>query len=176
MDDKENNPAAQPGQSEFVITRMFDAPRDLVWQAHAEAGRLAQWWGPIGFSLHVATLDFKPGGVFHYAMRAATGFEMWGRFSYREIVAPERIVFVNSFADQQGNAVRAPFNPNWPLEVANMLTLTEQGGKTTLSLRGTPLNATDTERAVFEAGFESMRQGFGGTYDQLAAYLAKVQS
>ena len=158
----------------FVITRTFDAPRTLVFQAFTESERLAQWWGPKGFAMLVSRLDLRPGGVFHYQMRSPDGHAMWGKFVYREIVAPERIVFVNSFADEAGNLVRHPASPTWPLEVLSILTLTEQAGKTTLTLTGYPINATEAERKTFEDGRSSMQQGFSGTWDQLDAYLAKA--
>ena len=119
------------------------------------------------------TLDLQPDGVFLYYMRFPKGPEMWGKFVFREIVAPERIVFVNSFSDRNGGTTRHPLSSTWPLEVLNTLTLTEHAGKTTLTLRGGPVNATDEERKTFEAGFESMEKGFGGTFDQLAEYVAK---
>src|SRR4051794_25616045 len=162
--------------NELVITRVFDAPRELVFQAFAEAERLAQWWGPKGFTIHVSRLDFRPGGIFHYRMAAPDGQDMWGRFAYREIVPPERIVWVNSFSDEAGNLTRPPFSDPWPPEILNTVTLVEHDGKTTLTLRGGPINATEAERATFEAGFDSMRQGFGGTWDQLAEYLAREQA
>lgn len=161
--------------SEFVITRVLDVPRDLVWKAWTRAERLAQWWGPKGFKIHVARLDFRPGGVFHYSMEAGNGHTMWGKFVYCEIAAPERMVFVSSFSDEAGNITRAPFfDGGWPLEVRNTLTLIERDGTTTLTLRGGPINATEDERKTFEANFDSMRQGFRGTFDQLAEYLAKA--
>lgn len=162
-------------EREFVITRVLDAPRDLVWQAWTDAERLAQWWGPKGCTIRVGKLDVRPGGVFHYAMQWHAGHDMWGRFVYREIKAPERLVFVNSFSDEVGNITRAPFSQTWPLEVLNHLTLSERDGKTTLTLRGGPINATDEERKTFESMFESLQHGFGGTFDQLDAYLAKTQ-
>lgn len=165
-------------QTEFVITRVFDAPRELVWKAWSEAESLAQWWGPKGAKIRVVKLDFKPGGMFHYAMQFKPGHDMWGRFIYREIAAPERLVFVNSFSDANGGITRAPhpqLGGKWPLEVLNTLTLTEQGGKTTLTLRGGPINATEEERRMFVSMFDSMRQGFGGTFDQLDQYLAKAR-
>jgi len=97
--------------AEFSITRVFDAPRDLVWKAFTESERLLQWWGPKGFTMRVAKLDLRPSGVFHYSMRSPEGRDMWGKFVYREIVAPERIVFVNSFSDEAGNLTRHPFTP-----------------------------------------------------------------
>jgi uncharacterized protein YndB with AHSA1/START domain len=165
--------ASQGG--DFTITRVFDAPNELVFKAWTESERLKQWWGPKGFAMLSLKLDFRPGGVFHYCMRAPNGSEMWGKFVYREIAAPERIVFVNSFSDEKGNLTRHPLSPSWPLEVLNTLTFTERAGKTTLRLRGRPINATEEECKFFEAGFTSMQQGFGGTFDQLAAYLAKAR-
>jgi uncharacterized protein YndB with AHSA1/START domain len=162
-------------KNELVIIRVFEAPRELVFKAWTEAERLAQWWGPKGCKITVNKFDLRPGGIFHYSMNMPNGKEMWGIFNYREIVAPERIVFVNSFSDKDGNITRSPFthiNP-WPLEILNVMTLTESDGKTTLTLKGSPINATDEEIQKFEATKKSMQQGFGGTFDQLDEYLAK---
>jgi uncharacterized protein YndB with AHSA1/START domain len=161
-------------ESELVITRTFDAPRDFVFKMWTEPEHLKHWWGPKGFTFGVSKFDLRPDGVFHYSMTSPDGHEMWGKFVYREFVAPERIVFIHSFSDEEGNTVRAPFGPTWPLEVLNTLTLSENEGKTTLTLRGGPVNATEEERKTYEARFESMKQGFAGTFDQLAEYLAKA--
>ena len=107
-------------------------------------------------------------------MKMPDGQIWWGRFVYREIAKPESIVFVNSFSDAVGGVARAPFSATWPLEILNTLTFTEHGGKTTLELRGGPVNPTDEERAMFEGMFGSMQQGFGGTFDQLEEFLAKA--
>ncbi len=119
-------------------------------------------------------MDLRPGGIYHYGMRAPGGQDMWGRFEYREIDAPQRLVFVVSFSDEDGNVVRRPMSPNWPLEVLNTLTFSEHEGRTTLTLKGGPLNATEAERETFREGRKSMQQGFTGTFDQLAEYLAKA--
>ena len=167
--------SAAPANPEFVITRVFDAPREVVWKAWTEPERLTQWWGPKGCTIRLVKLDVRPGGIFHYAMQFKAGNDMWGRFIYREIAAPERIVFVNSFSDANGGITRAPFaqlKQAWPLEVLNTVTFTEQGGKTTLTLRGGPINVTKEEIETFAAMFDSMRQGFGGSFDKLAEHLA----
>ena len=83
---------------------------------------------------------------------------------------------VSAFSDADGGIADAPFpqlEGKWPLEVLNHMTLTEQGGRTTLSLRGGPLNATEEERKMFASMHESMRGGFGGTFEKLDAYLAQ---
>jgi uncharacterized protein YndB with AHSA1/START domain len=164
--------AEGPSDRELVITRVFDAPRELVFKAWTEPDRLARWWGPKGFTMLSCTLDLRTGGVFHYGMRSPDGRDMWGKWVFREVVAPERLVFVFSFSDEKGSVTRHPFAPDWPLEVLSTLTLTDHDGGTTLTMRGAPLNATDSERKAYEAGHESMQKGWTGTLDQLAEYLA----
>jgi len=157
---------------EFVISRAFDAPRDLVWKAFTEADQMKQWWGPKGAVILYCKLDLRPGGTFHYRMRFA-GQEMWGKMVYREIDPPKRIHFVNSFSDEQGGVTRHPLAPTWPIQMLTTITFDEQGGRTTFTVRWIPLDPTDEERKTFEAGFGSMQNGWNGTFDQLAAYLAK---
>jgi uncharacterized protein YndB with AHSA1/START domain len=159
--------------NELVITRVFNAPRNLVFKMWTEAEHLEKWWGPKGFNIVVSKLDLRPGGIFHYCM-AGNGFEMWGRFVYVEIDEPQKLVFINSFSDKDGGVTRAPFSASWPLEVMNTLILTEQEGKTTLTIKGGPHNATDEEYKTFMEGISSMQQGFGGTFDQLEEYLASL--
>lgn len=169
-----NNFTMNVDANELVITRIFNAPRELVFKVWTEAEHLQHWWGPKGFTFGVVKLDLRPGGIFHYSMRSPDGHEMWGKFFYREINAPEKLVFINSFSDEEGNTVRAPFSPTWPMEILNTLTFTEHEGKTMLTMRGGPINATEEERKTYEAAFESMKQGFTGTFSQLDDYLAKV--
>jgi uncharacterized protein YndB with AHSA1/START domain len=138
-----------------------------------EVDALSKWWGPKGFEWIAGTLDFRPGGVFHYGMRSPAGAEMWGRFVYREIVAPERLVFTNSFSDRAAHTVRAPFAEDWPLEVLNVLTFTEAEGATTVAMRGTPHNATEAEKKRFASMKPSMNAGFGSALDELEKYLAQ---
>ena len=169
-----NDAGTQSQEREFLMERVFDAPRDLVWKAYTEAERLMQWWGPKGVTMRVATMDLRPGGRFHYCYVMPNGNEMWGIFVYREIIAPQRLVFTNSFSDAEGAIVRAPFSADWPLELLNTWTFTEQAGKTTITMRAVPINATEVERKTFEGAFASLEQGSKGTFDQLAEYLAKA--
>ena len=157
----------------FVMTRTFDAPRSRVWTAWSDAEQLQAWWGPKGCKLKVYRLEFRPGGFFHYAMKYSNGPDMWGRFMYREIIARERLVWLNSFSNEDCGITRAPFDQKIPLEILNDVTMTEKGGKTTVTLNARPFSAADDERAVFEGMFASLEQGYGGTLDQLAALLAK---
>jgi uncharacterized protein YndB with AHSA1/START domain len=158
----------------FVISGTFDAARDLVWKAWTDRDQLLQWFGPNGFQMTAARLDLRPGGTFHYCLRSPDGKEMWGKFVYREIAAPERIVLVNSFSDEKGGLTRHPFAPTWPLEMLSTTTLADEGGKTNITIECTPLNPTPEERKTFDSSHEGMKQGWTGTFDQLARYLAKA--
>lgn len=172
--DRLANLLATSAQS-FSISRSFDAPRELVFKAWTEAERLAQWWGPKGFDLEVVSLEVRPGGVFHYRMSNAQGAEMWGRFFYAAVAAPERLIYLSSFSTPEGGVARAPFSEDFPLLVYNVLTFTEENGKTTVSLSSSPIDGTPAEQAFFTGMHASMQQGFGGTFDQLDAYLAKTK-
>ncbi|MCR8633892.1 SRPBCC family protein [Paenibacillus radicis (ex Xue et al. 2023)] len=160
--------------SELVITRIFNAPRELVFKVWTEAEHLKHWWGPTGFSIHVSKFDIRPGGIFHYSMKSSEGHEMWGKFVFHEIISPEKLVFVNSFSDPEGNTVRPPFSETFPIEILNVLTFTENEGQTTLTMHGGPVNATEEELQFFNSMRGSMQQGFAGTFGQLDEYLAKL--
>ena len=158
----------------FVVTRAFDAPRALVWKAFTETDRLAQWWGPKGFKLTHAALDLKPGGMFHYGMAAPDGKPMWGRWVFREVEPPARLVFVSSFSDPEGGIGPCPFPMDWPPEVLSEILFTEEDGRTTLHMTGLPIDATEAQQQIFQGMKPSMQMGWGGTFDQLEAYLKKA--
>ena len=165
-----------PTSGDFVITHIFDAPRDLVWEAYTLPEHLSQWWGPQGFKMLATEMDLRPGGLFRYGMEAPNGAVMWGKWLFRSITAPKRMVLVVSFTDPAGEAIRHPMEPNWPLGMLSGMTLEEQGGRTLLTLIVRPdENSTDVERQTFEAGRGSMKQGFSGTFAMLDEYLAKLQ-
>jgi len=163
-------------QQGLLLKREFDAPIDLVYKVWTDPAHFGNWWGPKGFSLEVAKMDVRPGGMFLGCQKSPDGeHAMWGKFVYQEVQAPEKLVWVQSFSDEEGNTVRAPFNPNWPLEILNILTLEDNEGKTVLTLQGGPLNASDEEQAAFDAMAPMVAQGFEGTFEQLANYLASQQ-
>src|SRR5438093_9576996 len=99
----ETNSIIESSVQEFVISRAFNVPLDRMWAAWTQREHLMQWFGPKGFQMPAARLDFRPGGIFHYCLESASGAEMWGKFVYREILRPERLVFVSSFSDEDGN-------------------------------------------------------------------------
>ena len=160
---------------DFVISRVLDAPRELVWRCFTEAEHQA-WWGPKGVTVTRSKIDLRPGGMHHYTMETPDGKVMWGRQVYREIVPPAKLVFINSFSDEQGGLGRHPMAPTWPLELLSVLTFEElPGGKTKFTVRWSPHNATAEEQKTFDEGHASMNQGWSGTIDKLEEYLPKVR-
>jgi uncharacterized protein YndB with AHSA1/START domain len=137
---------------------------------------MRQWWGPKGCKVVAANIDLRPGGSYHYGLQMPDGATMWGKFVYREIVAPERMVFTTFFSDEKGGVTRHPLVPTWPLEMLSTFTFGDLGGKSRFTVRWSPHKATDEEREVFnsDAMRISMTQGWGGTLDQLEAYLKSI--
>ena len=164
----------QTTKEQFSITRKLNAPKEVVFNAFSNAEALAKWWGPINMPIDVLQLDFRPKGIFHYSMKTDDAVR-YGIFHYVAIEEPNRIEWINSFANEAGEIIAAPF-PGlvFPKEVMNIMTLTEENTVTTLQLTGYPINASEEEEATYYSMFASMNQGFTGTLDQLEAYLKTV--
>ena len=157
----------------FITSRVLDARRDKVWKVWTEPEHLEKWWGPKGFVVTHCKVDLRPGGIMHYCLRSPDGSDMWGRFVFREIVRPERLVWINSFSDAKGGITRHPMMLDWPREMLTRVTFEELGGKTRVTVQWTPVDtSTEVERKTFEDGRGSMQQGWTGTFEQLELYLA----
>ena len=159
---------------DFVVVRAFEAPREQMFRVLTEPAHLEKWFGPAGMGLRVIQSELRPGGWMRYAMKPGPD-EMYGRFVYRLVLAPERLAYVVSFTDAAGEPARHPMSATWPLEVLAIATLTEHQGKTLLCARSIPIHVTDEERRTFRQGHEGMTQGFAGTYDQLDQYLRALE-
>jgi len=164
--------SAGPGEV-FVIEREFAAPRDLVFRAWTEPKMLEHWWGPKGCGARVLSFDLRLDGTAHFSMRTPDGKVMMGKWVFREIAPPERIVFVNSFADEKMQIVRHPYLANWPLEILTTVTFAEEHEKTKVIVHWVPICPTEAERVVFTKHHESMQKGWGGSLDELTDFLAK---
>jgi uncharacterized protein YndB with AHSA1/START domain len=160
---------------DFKIVRKFNAPREDVFNAFAEADALNEWWGPAETSNSVISLDFIQGGIFHYRMEK-DGQINYGRFLFGRILPHHLLEFTNSFADENANVIAAPFNISLPKAIFYSLSFTDLGDKTILTLIGKPIEASKEEIEGFRAINESMQQGFGGTFDRLADYLNNTQN
>ena len=161
---------------EFTLSRVFDAPRELVWKAFTEPERMAQWWGPKGVTIIKSVMDLRPGGTYLYGMRTPDGKEMWGKMVYREIVPPKKMVFVNSFSDERAGLTRHPLSATWPLELLSTFVFEEENGKTKFTIRWIPFHANEEERKTFDGAHAGMTQGWSGTMEQLETYLGQAKA
>ncbi len=164
------NSSKKEQAEQVLITRVFDAPRDLVFKAWTECERLMRWWGPKGFTTPLCKTDLRPGGVFHNCMRSPEGRDYCGKGVYREIVEPERIVFADFFVDEEGNPVPASYygmSPDWPQEALVTVTFAEHEGKTKLTLQHALGPVPASER-------DMCQQGWSESLDKLAGDLAKA--
>ncbi|HWR84286.1 MAG TPA: SRPBCC domain-containing protein [Candidatus Deferrimicrobium sp.] len=156
-----NGPAANAGAQDLVVTRVFDAPRRLVFKVWTDPKHVAQRWGPHEFTNPVCELDVRPGGAIRIHMRGPDGtiYPMTG--GYQEMIEPERLVLWCAALDEKGNTL---------FEVLSTITLAEQGGKTTLTLVTHVVNKT-AQAAPYLAGMEA---GWNQSLERLANYLVKV--
>jgi uncharacterized protein YndB with AHSA1/START domain len=160
---------------EFIIRRIFDAPVELVWKAFTVPDHMKSWLGPKGTRPGHSEMDFRPGGTYHYSIISPDGNESWGKMAYREIEEPSRLVFVNSFSDEDGNITRHPMSETWPLEMLSTYKFEKHNTRTTVTIIWSPINASTEELMTFDRGHVSMRQGWTNSLDALETYLKEIQ-
>jgi len=148
-----------PSDTEIKMTRVFDAPRDLVFEAHSSAEHMKNWWGPRKYEVISADYEFRPDGKWRIVHRGPDGEEYGFRGEFREIVAPERIVWTFEFEGAPGQIA------------VETMTLEEDDGKTTLTVIS-DAGSKEARDAVLESG---MQEGAAETYERLDEYLEKLR-
>jgi uncharacterized protein YndB with AHSA1/START domain len=160
-----------PAAAEVLITHVFDAPRNLVFKAWTDPAHLERWFAPRGCTLHFARIDIRPGGAFHSCIRTPDGHECWCTGVYREIVAPERIVFTMAVADENGNPAEPAqigMDPEWPRKTTVTVTFADQGDRTRLTLHQTVAEAL-AKRTGAHPGWLDMLDRLGEDLARIAA-------
>ena len=152
--------AATVNDREIVISRVFDAPRDVVFSAWTDPEQVAQWWGPDGFSTTTHEMDVRPGGVWRFIMHGPDGVDYKNRIVFREVTPRERLVYVH---DDDGEGASGEF-------VATV-TFVDVGGKTELTMRSQFASKAERDRVVEEFG---AIEGGKQTLARLAEHLAKM--
>jgi uncharacterized protein YndB with AHSA1/START domain len=149
------------GERELTITRVFDAPRAVVFTAWTDATQLAQWWGPKGFTAPVCEFDARVGGKYRIHMRAPDGaiYPMGGEI--REIVPPERLVFTNNALDEAGSHI---------IEGLTTVTFADEGGKTRMTLHTRGTAVVDYAAAYLQG----MEIGWMTSIDKLEAFVTRA--
>jgi uncharacterized protein YndB with AHSA1/START domain len=153
----------------FTITRMFNAPVSLVWKAWTDPQMLAKWFGPKGTAERsVISQDLRVGGHIHSHMKASGGPDTWGKFIYQEVVPESRLSWLHGFSDESGTKlIRHPFAPQFPMQLLTVVTFTARGSKTEVTLTWEPHDATPEEIEAFRAAMGGMKQGWGGSFENL---------
>ncbi|MFH1194328.1 MAG: SRPBCC domain-containing protein [bacterium] len=146
-------------QNELVITRVFDAPRESVWEAWTDPARTMQWWGPKNYTTPVSKIDLREGGKYLNCMRSAEGQDYWSTGTYKEIIPLEKIVCTDSFADENGNAVPASHygmpGDEWPMELLVKIELEDLNGKTKMTLTHSGIPAGELREMTGKSWNES---------------------
>jgi uncharacterized protein YndB with AHSA1/START domain len=155
---------------QVLITRVLNAPRELVFKAWTSRQNLERWYSPQGCEIKFKKMDFRPGGEFHSCIRTPEGHECWCRGVYEQIVAPERIVFSMAVSDQNGNLLEpteAGMDADWPKETLVTVTFAEIGtDQTLLTLRQTVLESIAKRTGAYPSWLQML--------DRLAGELASA--
>jgi uncharacterized protein YndB with AHSA1/START domain len=144
-----------PSDREIVMTRVFDAPRELVFEAHSSCEHMTHWWGPRGYEFTDCEIDFRPGGAWRVVHRGPDGEEYGFHGEYREIVRPERIVWTFEFEGMPGHVS------------VETMTLEEHDDKTTFTATSV-YDTIEDRNGMLESGMES---GAVETMERLDEYL-----
>jgi len=164
-----------PQAAPFTISRLLDAPRQLVYQVNTESQHLAHWLSPAGFHNIHAAMDFRPGGSYHYGLEGPGGMQMWGKQEFREIRLNQSVTCVQSFSDKDGGLARHPMAPEWPAHMLATTSFEDAGpGKTRMTIEWQPHESDDVGNAIFDGARAGMEAGFGGSFAKLESYLAEL--
>jgi uncharacterized protein YndB with AHSA1/START domain len=156
----QSNAGTESTKRELLITRTFDAPRELVFKAWTDPQHLIRWWGPRGYTTPLCEMDLRPGGAYRFRMRSSEGNEVLWHGMVREIVAPERIVWTCRIDHADGTPISS--------ETTLTITLKDEQGKTHLTLH----------QGIFDSdeNCAAHQSGWSDALDRMAEHFAATQS
>ena len=158
----------------YVLERVFDAPRELVWKTWTDPELLTRWYGPRVETI-VHRHDLKPGGLWLGEMKW-DGNSNYQRVEFTEVDPPSRLVWLHSVSDADWNVTANPMMPDWPRVLLTTVTFEDDGGQTKLRLTWVPHEASEAEIACFSGALAGMDKGWGAGMDLLAELLAELQA
>lgn len=152
-------------ERELIITRDFNAPRDLVFEVWSSCEHLKHWWGPKEWPMDECIMDFREGGTWQYCLRGPNeGDESWGKAIYQEISKPEKIVYKDHFTDSEGN-----INEEMPELLITVEFIEHEGN--TRQIQTALFDSAETRKSIVEMGFV---EGMSSSLDRLEEHLAQV--
>jgi uncharacterized protein YndB with AHSA1/START domain len=157
----------------YVLERVFEAPRALVWRTWTDPALLPRWYGPKVETI-IHRLDLKPGGLWLVEMRWG-GKSHYQRVEYTEVTPPRRLVWLHSSSDANWNITPSPMMADWPLVLLTTVTFEEDGARTKLRLTWVPHEATEAEIACFAAAIGGADKGWAAGMELLKELLAELQ-
>ncbi len=158
---------------DFIITREFAAPIDLVWKVWTEEKHLG-WMAPVGFDMKFKKFEFKVGGQCLCKQASTDGMDMWGRWDIRKIEINKRIEFLISVSDKDGNLAEHAMVATWPKQTLSTTLFEEKNGKTIVTLKWTPYEANEEALETFNNSIAGMTQAWNDTFDNLDTYIEKI--
>jgi len=158
----------------YVLERVFDAPRELVWKTWTDPKLLSRWYGP-GAKTIVHRLEPKPGGLWLVEMQWG-GKSMYQRVEYTEVTPPARLVWLHSSSNAAWNIIASPMMADWPRVLLTTVTFEKDGHKTKLRLTWVPHEASKAEIVCFAGAIAGLNKGWGAGMDLLEKLLAELQA
>jgi uncharacterized protein YndB with AHSA1/START domain len=159
---------------EYILDRVFDAPREMVWRAWTDPDLLSRWYGP-GVETIIHKFILKPGGSWLNEMK-------WGdksdrsKMVFQEIVPHEKLVWHHSSTDANWNTITNPMMADWPRVLLTTVIFEDMGDKTNVRFSQVPIDATDAEIACFSATMAGMDKGWGSGYAVMDEIFAELQA
>jgi uncharacterized protein YndB with AHSA1/START domain len=159
---------------EYILDRVFDAPREMVWRAWTDPELLSRWYGP-GVETIIHKFILKPGGSWLNEMK-------WGdksdrsKMVFQDIVPQEKLVWHHSSTDANWNTISSPMMADWPRVLLTTVIFEEMGDKTNVRLSQVPIDATDAEIACFAATMAGMDKGWGSGYAVMEELFTELQA
>lgn len=158
----------------YVLERVFDAPRELVWRAWTDPTLLPRWYGPRVETI-IHRHELKPGGLWLGEMRWG-GNSHYQRVEFTEVTPPERLVWLHSVSDRDWTIIANPMMADWPRVLLTTVTFAEDGNRTRMRLTWVPHGASEAEIACFSAAMAGMDKGWSAGMELLAELLAELRA
>lgn len=154
-----NEPANDTAKRQVVITRILNAPRDLVFKAFTDPKHLVRWYAPVGCTLEIVSFDASEGGSFHTCIHSTQHHDCWCKGIFLEVIEPERLVYTMAVADAQGNLLSpadAGMDPEWPAETVVTITFEEYDGSTKVTLHQTALESVAKRTGAYPSWLQML--------------------
>jgi len=160
--------------AEYVLDRVFDAPRELVWRAWTDPEILHRWYGP-GIETIIHKFDLRPGGAWLNEMKWG-GNSDFSKMDFKEVTPPEKLVWYHCSSDSNWNIIANPRMPDWPRVLLTTVIFEDLGQKTKVRLTQIPIDATKAEITCFATTMAGMDKGWGSGYAIMDKLFVELQA